>query len=103
MTYLQFHLYFIVPPLVLLAVGSRRPLTSAHPRAGLFLVVIAAIALVYTTPWDNYLVWREVWEYGPDRVIGVIGYVPVEEYLFFILQPLLTGLWLLRLSPREPT
>jgi lycopene beta-cyclase len=24
----------------------------------------------------------------------VIGYVPVEEYLFFLLQPLLTGLWL---------
>jgi len=23
----------------------------------------------------------------------VIGYVPVEEYLFFILQPILTGLW----------
>jgi lycopene beta-cyclase len=39
-------------------------------------------------------VWRGVWGYGADRVIGTIGYVPVEEYLFFILQPLLTGLWL---------
>jgi lycopene cyclase domain-containing protein len=25
-------------------------------------------------------------------VLGTIGYVPIEEYLFFVLQPLLTGL-----------
>jgi lycopene beta-cyclase len=34
-----------------------------------------------------------VWWYGTDRVLGTIGYVPVEEYLFFVLQPLLTGAW----------
>jgi len=52
------------------------------------------MALVYTTPWDNYLIWRDVWHYGTGRVVGTIGYVPVEEYLFFLLQPILTGLWL---------
>ena len=31
-------------------------------------------------------------------MIGTIGYVPIEEYAFFILQPLLTGLWLSRIS-----
>jgi lycopene cyclase domain-containing protein len=51
------------------------------------------IAFTYTTPWDNYLVAREVWWYGPDRVIATIGYVPIEEYAFFILQPILTGLF----------
>jgi len=25
------------------------------------------LALVYTTPWDNYLIWRDVWHYGTDR------------------------------------
>lgn len=35
-----------------------------------------------------------MWGYGDGRVLGTIGYVPVEEYLFFGLQPLLTGLWL---------
>lgn len=35
---------------------------------------------------------RQIWWYGPARVIGTIGYVPIEEYLFFVLQPLLTGL-----------
>ena len=29
-----------------------------------------------------------------DRVVGTIGYVPIEEYLFFVLQCILTGLWL---------
>ena len=36
---------------------------------------------------------NKVWWYGVDRVIGTIGYVPIEEYLFFALQTLLTGLW----------
>jgi lycopene beta-cyclase len=92
LTYLQFHFVFIVPPLLLLAV--LRPWRALGPGTGRFLPLLAAIAFIYTTPWDNYLVWREIWGYGNERVIGVIGYVPVEEYLFFLLQPLLTGLFL---------
>ena len=44
------------------------------------------------------LVFREVWGYPPGRVLATIGYVPVEEYMFFLLQPLLAGAtlyWLL--------
>jgi lycopene beta-cyclase len=94
MTYLEFHLLFILPPLLILAFTQGRRIREVHPHAPGFLGAIALIALAYTTPWDNYLVWRGVWEYGPERVIGTIGYVPIEEYLFFLLQPLLTGLWL---------
>jgi lycopene beta-cyclase len=93
MTYLQFHLVFIIPPLVLLMARLPRASAVLGPRACWTLPAIAVIALVYTTPWDNYLVYRGIWWYGPDRVIGAIGYVPVEEYLFFVLQPLLTGAW----------
>lgn len=92
MTYLGFHFLFILPPIVVLAL-LQRPL-AADRRRWFHLLAVLLIALIYTTPWDNYLVWRGVWDYGPDRVIGTIGYVPVEEYLFFILQPILTGLWL---------
>ena len=93
MTYFEFHLLFIVPPLLATAYFYHRGprLETVGLRAGPALVAICAIALAYTTPWDNYLVWRGVWEYGTERVIGIIGYVPVEEYLFFILQPLLAG------------
>lgn len=60
------------------------------------MIVVAVIALLYTTPWDNYLVWRGVWSYRPERVASFwrVGYVPLEEYLFFLLQPILTGLCL---------
>ncbi|MBD2540700.1 lycopene cyclase domain-containing protein [Coleofasciculus sp. FACHB-SPT36] len=101
MSYFAFHLVFILPPILFLAWVQRQPLAGIGGlRAWLGLPLIALIALIYTTPWDNYLVWHDVWNYGTDRVVGTIGYVPVEEYLFFILQPLLTGLWLYWLFPR---
>jgi lycopene beta-cyclase len=98
-TYLAFLALFLAPPILLLAWANRGRLAGVHPRAARFLALVAAIALVYTTPWDNYLVWRGVWGYGKARVLGTIGWVPVEEYLFFVLQPLLTGLFLYRLLP----
>lgn len=94
MTYLQFHLVFILPVILLLGWYFRRAAATAvksYPVKWMF--AIAGIALVYTTAWDNYLVYRGVWGYGPDRVMATIGYVPVEEYMFFLLQPLLTGLF----------
>ena len=106
MTYSLFHLIFILPPILLLAYQQPQPLAGVGGRkAGLALLLIAAVAFVYTTPWDNYLIWRDVWHYGRDRVLGTVGYVPVEEYLFFVLQPILTGLWLYRLlgNAVEPT
>ncbi|HET7230004.1 MAG TPA: lycopene cyclase domain-containing protein [Longimicrobium sp.] len=93
MTYLAFHALFILPPVLALAAWVWRRRALLPRRAGWALPAIAAIAFAYTTPWDNYLVARGVWRYGADRVLGVIGYVPVEEYLFFILQPILAGLW----------
>lgn len=92
MTYLQFHLVFILPPILLLS--ALRPWRALGRGSARYIAILALIAFIYTIPWDNYLVWRGVWGYGADRVIGTIGYVPVEEYLFFILQPILTGLWL---------
>ncbi len=97
MTYLQFHLVFLLPPLlVLLFLARPKP-----PRLWPYLLM-PLIALVYTTPWDNYLVWKEVWGYPEGRVLFRLGYVPFEEYLFFLLQPLLTGALLLRLAGAPP-
>lgn len=100
MSYLAFHLVFILPPIAVLALSTRARggLAPGELRA---LGLVMLIALMYTTPWDNYLVWRGIWSYGSDRVLGTIGYVPVEEYLFFLLQPVLTGLWLLLLLHRR--
>jgi lycopene beta-cyclase len=93
MTYLQFHLVFIVPLLLVLLYAVRDAVDVLGPRARWTLPAICLIALSYTTPWDNYLVYRGVWGYGADRVLATLGYVPVEEYAFFALQPLLVGAW----------
>lgn len=97
MTYLQFHLVFLLPPLLLLAFFTVRASRRLElPRFGLHAVaLLVLLALLYTTPWDNYLVARGVWGYGEERVLATIGYVPLEEYLFFIFQTLLTGLFVL--------
>jgi len=66
------------------------------------IAILAVIAFVYTTPWDNYLVANQIWTYGEGRVLDqfVIGYVPIEEYFFFVLQPIMTGTFLLLMTQR---
>jgi lycopene beta-cyclase len=102
MTYFGFLAEFLVIPLVILSIYTwiefsrgvyiSGKLINWHPGLALLLHVI--IAVVYTTPWDNYLVATGVWFYNPALVTGLtIGWVPVEEYTFFILQTLLSGLW----------
>lgn len=109
MTYLTFHLVFLLPPIALLLWLQRRdggaPAGRLDPGGGRVwpaLGSILALALAYTTPWDNHLVARGVWGYPPGRVLGTIGHVPVEEYAFFLLQPILTGLFLFALARRTP-
>ncbi len=109
MTYFQFHFIFTLPPVLILGLISwlearRRPLSGSLGRQTPFafwaLLLHVLIAFAYTTPWDNYLVAQEVWGYGAERVWATVGYVPVEEYLFFILQTLLTGMFLFFLARR---
>jgi lycopene cyclase domain-containing protein len=90
-TYLEFHAAFIAPPLFVLGVAAWRVHRSLGSRAPWAIWAVPPIALIYTAPWDNYLIQKGVWYYGIDRVVGTIWYVPIEEYLFFLLQPLLAG------------
>ena len=105
MSYLEFHLIFLLPPIFLMGATLPQSLDDLGGwRARWGIPLIALIAFTYTTPWDNYLVANEVWWYGTDRVLATIGYVPVEEYLFFVLQPILTGLFFFQyLSRWRPT
>ncbi|MEM9226933.1 MAG: lycopene cyclase domain-containing protein [Verrucomicrobiota bacterium] len=108
MSYLLFHFVFILPVIFAVTLLRREAKKPDIKGAVSGTVVLAAIAFTYTTPWDNYLVASGVWYYGSDRVIesAILGYVPVEEYLFFILQPILTAgflLWYLAKSPQITT
>ncbi|MBL7977566.1 MAG: lycopene cyclase domain-containing protein [Bacteroidetes Order II. Incertae sedis bacterium] len=101
MTYLQFHFVFILPVIGLLWYMLPSKVAGTQGKHWFYLLAVMGIAFVYTTPWDNYLVYRGIWGYGNERVIGVIGYVPIEEYLFFLLQPILTGLFFFQLYTRR--
>lgn len=109
MSYFQFLAIFLVLPLALMAwltisdlrQGRQLPGALGNLPYWLPLIVHVFIAVTYTTPWDNYLVATGVWYYNPELVTGItLGWVPIEEYTFFVLQTLLTGLWLLFLARR---
>ncbi|HEX2995201.1 MAG TPA: lycopene cyclase domain-containing protein [Anaerolineales bacterium] len=102
MTYFGFLLRFLVIPiLIFLAITYWDNRTNKQIRGfregravWVAIGIHILLAVIYTTPWDNYLVATGVWYYNPELVTGlVIGYVPIEEYTFFILEAILAGLW----------
>ena len=112
MTYFGFLLRFLFTPiLVFLAItlwdnrNNQQIVGFRNGRAVWIAIGIhILLAMLYTTPWDNNLVATGVWYYNPDLVTGiVIGYVPIEEYTFFVVETILSGLWwwflVRRLSP----
>lgn len=95
LTYLQFHAVLIVPVIVALALtttyrlGDRRTVLTGT-------VFLAGLAALYTTPWDHYLIARGAWWYGSGAVAVRFWQIPLGEYLFFLLQPVIVGLWVAR-------
>ncbi|GAC1438295.1 MAG: hypothetical protein NVSMB65_12610 [Chloroflexota bacterium] len=89
MSYLTFVVIFLVVPIGALVVAYRRG--AARWPWGVF-AGLALVALAYTGPWDNALIANGVWAFGRGRVVGTIGLVPIEEYVFYVLQVVLTGI-----------
>ncbi len=111
MTYFGFLLRFVGVPILALALlnawdrrrGRRLPASLGTVAPWVAIGAHCLIAVVYTTPWDNYLVATQVWWYDPRLVCGVVlGWVPLEEYTFFVVQTVLTGLLLLAVARRLP-
>ncbi|MFN8522132.1 MAG: lycopene cyclase domain-containing protein [Chloroflexota bacterium] len=99
MTYGLFLLAFLLLPIACLLWLTRPMLDATVIRQiGLYSLV----ALAYTAPWDNAIVAMGVWTYDPSKIWGIVlGYVPAEEYVFFMLQPLLAGLIFMLARSRE--
>lgn len=102
MTYFGFLLRFLVIPIVIFLGLTWWDSKKEKPTPGfqngravwVAIFVHILLAVVYTTPWDNYLVATGVWYYNPDLVTGILlGYVPIEEYTFFVLETVLSGLF----------
>jgi lycopene cyclase domain-containing protein len=84
MTYGSFHLLFNLPVLLLFSLWPGQPILQG-PQLIAALVVLA-IVMVFTSPWDNYAVARGIWGFPRDKYSFRIKHLPVEEYLFFIIQ-----------------
>jgi lycopene cyclase domain-containing protein len=111
MTYFNFLAIFIGVPIGILWLvnnwdnRSKRPITpSLSALQGWTVIrILIVVAVIYTTPWDNYLVATGVWWYNPELVTGfTIGWVPIEEYTFFVVQTIMTGLLVMVLARRVP-
>ncbi len=111
MTYFGFLIIFLIVPLAAIftqylhekKLGMEMPMSWRSWPLWKVISAQAVIAVIYTTPWDNYLVATRAWWYNPGLVTGfLIGYVPIEEYIFFVLQTFLTGTFLLLLVRHRP-
>ena len=81
MTYCEFHLIFNVPLLFLLFLLARPRLTRAHWK---WIGVVILIVLGFAVPWDSWAVHRKIWDFNGSQTWPRIGWLPIEEYLFFI-------------------
>lgn len=108
-SYGQFLLAFLLIPVIGLALLVARDWLRAGAVDGKryqwlplgLLLALVILAIVYTAPWDNHLIASGVWWYSPSLVSGVtLGVIPLEEVLFFPLETILIGLWVLWLIPR---
>jgi lycopene cyclase domain-containing protein len=60
------------------------------------LAGLALLVALYAAPWLNTLAAARVWYYDPALTLGLApAYAPVEEYLWLMLQAILTGLFVL--------
>jgi lycopene cyclase domain-containing protein len=63
--------------------------------------IVCLLAFVYTTPWDNYAAYRKLWTFDPAFVLGPpfwLGYLPLEEYLFYFAEAVFVCLVLVALA-----
>ena len=103
MTYLQFHLIFNLPALLVLLWLTRRRLRAVHLK---WIACLGLIVLLTTTPWDNWAVYRGIWDFDWHRVTelsatagGVKWRLPAEEYAFFLVETVLVSLLTLLFLP----
>ncbi len=88
MTYAGFLLLFLLLPLAILAIILRKRLLNKR-----YLIVVSAltlVALIYMAPWDHFAAIWGLWSWTNNRTWGLrLWAIPLEEYLFCILEALL--------------
>jgi lycopene cyclase domain-containing protein len=105
-TYFTFHLAFNLPALVLLLWLTQRRLRPTHWK---WIAIVCAIVFIATAPWDNWAVYRRIWDFDWTRVTpievplgGIRWRLPAEEYAFFLIETVLVSLVTILFLPIAP-
>ncbi len=104
MTYLDFHLWFNLPALLVLLWLVRKRLRWTHVKC---IAALCGIVFLATAPWDNWAVHRGFWTFDWRRTTpvtvtlgGVQWRLPAEEYAFFLIETVEVALLTLLFLPR---
>ncbi|MCB0713906.1 MAG: lycopene cyclase domain-containing protein [Ignavibacteriae bacterium] len=98
MTYLEFHLIFNLPLLLLLLFFTRKKLSRGYLK---WVAVVCLIVLTFTFPWDSWAVAKGIWGFGEERVLFKVGNLPFEEVLFFLLETIAVALLVILFLPKR--
>ena len=99
LSYLAVYALFIFPPIVVLGwLAMRREGAWWDSRALSGIGIMIVLAVGYTMPWDDLLIAEGVWWYGDRATVGTIWHVPIGEYLFVVILPILTAFCLFHVA-----
>ena len=88
MSYINFVTIYLFLPATVLFFASKK-------RGKLWLIGLLIhlfIALIYTIPWDSFLIKNDIWYYDRNYIFLTIFSIPLGEYFFMILQTILVCL-----------
>eukprot|EP00960_Hanusia_phi_P044369 756604-Hanusia_phi.AAC.7 len=106
MTYLQLHLFLVLPELWM-RFARPRPLAWAPQnvrRVGYMSILpLALAAITFSSAWDNFIFSKGVFTFDKGSMLGTIGAMPVEEWIWFVDHTTLASIVTLSmLKPRSP-
>jgi lycopene cyclase domain-containing protein len=74
------------------AVGVTVVFKVRAPRFWRTFFIVDSIVLAVYLFWDYWAIEKNIWSFDPVQTTGlkVLGIIPIEEVLFFIIVPLMT-------------
>ncbi|EKX46710.1 hypothetical protein GUITHDRAFT_107488 [Guillardia theta CCMP2712] len=87
MTYLQLHLFLVLPELWM-RFSRPRPLSwaadSVRKVGYMSIFPLALAAITFSSAWDNFIFSKGVFTFDKGSMLGTIGAMPVEEWIWFV-------------------
>ena len=88
MTYAEFLCLFLILPILILSLLLRRRLLER--RYWLTTALLCVPVLICMAPWDHTAAFLGIWSWTPRQTWQVrVWLVPLEEYLFCVLETIL--------------